>query len=319
MHTQRLANNRIQDRHIFEVLVLHQTQRAILLLANPHLFLIQLLLHVGSGREVQEGPRARRAGGVLASHQERDHDMRHLDIGQHAAVPVLLLRQRREHVVLVLVVALAARADDLLVELGHCLLCPVAPPVAREGEVGEEQVDRLEPTIKIGIPLRERLVQPGTDFGALERTRGGEDDKLSHGVQAVKGTPFVCWRVESLEVGIGLEHLGRLFLDHVRVNTEVFSRETKFDEFLLLHEHFVRAVVYDVLAKNGCGDILGRHSAHQPSLHKSREVEYRTEYTSSAQTWVGLPPRIKLLPFGPRQTVTLRPSSTNVKTSPYYE
>ena len=126
--------------------------------------------------------------------------MRHLNIGEHPAVLVLLLRERREHVVVVVVIALAPRADDLLVELGHCLLCLVAPPVAREGEVREEQVDRLEPAIEIGVPLRKRLVQPRTDFGALERPRGSEDDEFGHGVQAVEGTPFVCCSVEGLEV-----------------------------------------------------------------------------------------------------------------------
>ena len=68
MHTQRFANHTIQDRHILDILILHQTQRPILLLANFDLFLINLLLHIRSGRNVQEGPRARRAGGVLASH-----------------------------------------------------------------------------------------------------------------------------------------------------------------------------------------------------------------------------------------------------------
>jgi hypothetical protein len=258
VHTQCLANNTIQDRHILDILVLHQTKRAILLLANSNLFPIDLLLHVRSSRKVQESPRARRAGGVLARHQESDHDVRHLDIGEHPAVLVLLFRERGEHVVLVVVLALTARADDLLVELGHCLLCLVALPVAGEGEAGEEEVDRLEPAVEIGIPLCERLVQSRTDFGALERTRGGEDDEFGHGVQAVEGTPFVSWSVESLEGRIGSNHLKRLFLDHVGVDAEVFGRETKLNEFLLLHEHFVRAVVHDVLAKHGRGDSLGR-------------------------------------------------------------
>ena len=189
--------------------------------------------------------------------------MRHLDIGEHAAILVFLLRERREHVVLVLVIALAPRADDLLVELGHCPLRLVALPVAREGQVGEEQIDRFEPAVEIGIPLRKRLVQPRTDFSALERPRGGEDDELGHGVQAMEGTPFVSCSVEGLEVWIVLEHLGRLFLDHVHVDAEVFSRKTKFDELLLLHEHFVWTVVYDMLAEHGRGDVLGRPPAYQ--------------------------------------------------------
>ena len=52
VHTQRFANHTIQDRHILDILILHQTQRPILLLANIDLFLINMLLHIRSSRKV---------------------------------------------------------------------------------------------------------------------------------------------------------------------------------------------------------------------------------------------------------------------------
>jgi hypothetical protein len=115
--------------------------------------------------------------------------------------------------------SLSTTPDDAHVELAHLLLRLVPPPVRGEGQVGEHKVEGDEPAIEIVEELGEARVEGLTDFFALKRPRGGEDDEFGHlaedlerlGGGAGSETELVLEELFGLRVherGVGLEGFG---------------------------------------------------------------------------------------------------------------
>lgn len=112
--------------------------------------------------EAEDRPRTGRGRGVLAGHEEGDHDMRNLLVRKGLSGLVNLVRERREHVLVGLrgrgcvrwsqtktvretthlFVRKATLLEDTNVELAHLELGDVATLVRREGEVREHKVLR---------------------------------------------------------------------------------------------------------------------------------------------------------------------------------
>lgn len=65
-------------------------------------------------------------------------------------------------------------------------MSPVTPPVACQGEVGEQEVERGEATIQISVKVSESLVHTATDFFSLQGSCSCKNDNFrsdSHGIE----------------------------------------------------------------------------------------------------------------------------------------
>jgi hypothetical protein len=155
---------------------------------------------------------------MLASHEERNHDVRNLVVRERAPGAVRLAHERRDHVVLVAAVR-ASRTpafDDVLVERTHVRLRGVAPAVRRQRQVREHEVQRREPAVEVVVEPRERLVEPRAHLRALQRARRGQDrDRREHVHDVVQGAPFVYVVLLPRPPGrIVVHEVVHLILDH---------------------------------------------------------------------------------------------------------
>lgn len=71
-------------------------------------------------------------------------------------------------------------------------------------------------------------------------------------MQDVERAPFVnVVHLVGAERRVLVHELEDLVFDHANVGTEIIVAETVFDEFLLFHEEFIRAIVDHIFAKDG--------------------------------------------------------------------
>ena len=240
------------------------------------LFLVEFLNDFGFLSEVKEDPGTGSRAGVLAGHEKGNHDVSDFVVLEGLAVTVLLVEKGSDHVVFIglpvmeksdsirtpgekerdrnthVAAFFSALADNVDVEVAHLLLGLVTLAVTWEREVGEEPVKRGESTIEIGESLSVVLGDGLTNFPSLKSTRSSQDSNFRDGVEDVKAAPFVdVVHLENTERRILVHKVDSLFLNHAHVGTEVLETETKFDEFLLFHKHFVRAVVNHIFAEDG--------------------------------------------------------------------
>lgn len=157
---------------------------------------------------------------------------------------------------------LPSTPDNLLVKLAHLPLRLVPFLVTRQGQVGEHEVDRGEATIEGLVPPSKSLVQLAPDLLALEGRRSREDGQFGHAVQSVGLFPFAS---DGLELVV--HKVGGLLLDEGNVRLEVFRGETKLDHSLLLHQHLVRTVEHNSLAKDRGGQVLQSSSCQRLRVH----------------------------------------------------
>lgn len=228
---------------------------------------------------------------MLSRHQDRNHHVRDIRVGQLHASLVLAPRKSRNHIMFVLPISpfllfcpplpghthrdnlpRPPLLDDIPIKLADLLVRLISPHINRQGQVRKHKVDRNESRIEVPEELGEFRVEGVPDFLALQRARGGEDDELRHGVEDLDGlgrgggsgreVELVCeemLRFGRHERGVGLEGFGsEAVLDlGVSWSSEKEVDETlTTDEFLLLHEHLVGAIKDDTLAKHRRGQVL---------------------------------------------------------------
>lgn len=225
--------------------------------------------------QVQKSPRASSRRSVLTSHEEGDHHVRNVRVRKRGSVTVGRAHQSGNHIVIVLrqqpsIPSSASKGrinriywhthisstfpttpDDLLVKLAHLPLRLVPLLVAWQRQVGEHEVDRSETSIERLVTPGKRLVQLATDFLSLQSRRSREDGQFCHAVERVSLFPFASDGFELV-----VHEVGGLLLDERNVGLEVFGGKTKLDHALLLHQHFVRAVVDDTFSKDRGGQVL---------------------------------------------------------------
>ncbi len=115
-------------------------------------------------------------GGVLAGHEEGDHNVGDLHVGNWSAIFVAAGHEVPDHVILVFLHArVAAGFDDFHICLSHFVLRVVAFPVVREGRPGEHEVYRGKAHVEVVVEVGKAGVELTTDFFALEGARGGVD------------------------------------------------------------------------------------------------------------------------------------------------
>lgn len=88
----------------------------------------------------------------------------------------------------------------------------------------------------------------------------------------VEGTPFVdVVELVAGERSVVVHEFVDFIFNHVDVNAEIVITETELDEFLLFHEHLVRAIVDDILSKAGGCKMLLRGEMRQD--HTQRRMK----------------------------------------------
>lgn len=152
---------------------------------------------------------------------------------------------------------LSALANDIDVQVAHLLLGLVTLAVTGKRQIGEHPMERGESTIEVGENLSKILGDSSSDLSALKSTRSRQDSDFRDSVQDVEGTPFVdIVHLEDTERRVLGHELNDFIFNHANVGTEVLETETEFDEFLLFHEEFVRAVVNHIFTKDGGRQVL---------------------------------------------------------------
>ena len=152
---------------------------------------------------------------------------------------------------------LTALPEDTLVELAHLRMGSISAAVAREREAGDHPVKRSEAVVKVRVYLGVVLGEGLANLFALERARRSEDSHLSEDLENGECAPLVdVVHLVGTEDGVGVEVIHDLMLNHADIRAELVDGERDLNELLLLHELFVRAVIYDVLAEDGCSQGL---------------------------------------------------------------
>ena len=100
MNAQQFLDERVQERSL-QSFVLEVAELAGLLVEVVlDLLFVQATLEILVLAEAEDGPRAGRGRRVLSGHEEGDHDVRDLLVGQGFAGFVVLVLERSEHVLI---------------------------------------------------------------------------------------------------------------------------------------------------------------------------------------------------------------------------
>lgn len=125
---------------------------------------------------------------MLAGHEDGDHEVGDLLLGHLAAVLVLGLEEGLDDVGVVLVAGGDTLANDLHEEGAHVDVGGIPPPVAGEGQVGEEEVEGGEALVEVVVEVGDTLVELLAHLVAEEGAAGGHDDHLGEGLEEIHNT-----------------------------------------------------------------------------------------------------------------------------------
>lgn len=160
---------------------------------------------------------------VLASHQ----------VGNHIRAPLLIKP------------SLPSIFDNIHVDLSHLCVRGVSTSIVRKRSPREQEVDRCEAKIEIMVKDGKLGCKLTTNFLALEGTGSSEKSDFGHGVGYIDNARSTSERRHRGDV------VDNFPLDQLDVGLESFLRKTELDEFLLLHEFRVGAVIDNIAAENG--------------------------------------------------------------------
>lgn len=169
-----------------EVLVVEVLDGAVGVQAkNLLLFLEQVVLDVRSGSKTEQNPADSGRRAVLASHEQGNHHVSNLTVGDSLAVLVLAVHQVPDHVLLPVSRGRLARCtpflNDIRVYLCHLLLRSITSAVVRQRQPTQLEVDRDETAIEVVVELSEASIETFADLPALEGARSGVNGKFSEG------------------------------------------------------------------------------------------------------------------------------------------
>ena len=168
---------------------------------------------------------------MLSGHEQGNHHVGNLAIGDSLAVLVYAVHQVPDHVLFPVGGGGFARRTPLLdnfsVHLCHLLLRSITSAVVRERQPAQLEVDRDETTVKIVVELSKASVESFADFPALERARGSVDGQFGKSGREVKSAAAGS---EALRGCILVEESLGLASDEVDVGAEGSGSEAVLDE-----------------------------------------------------------------------------------------
>lgn len=112
MHAQCLADDRIEDGQLPELIVSHVAPGAVGVAEELSLLLVQRFADLGVVRDVKQHPGAGCRAGVLTGHEKRNEDVRYLALGQRRAILVRLAHEGSHHVMIVLCGCIMSRKNE---------------------------------------------------------------------------------------------------------------------------------------------------------------------------------------------------------------
>ena len=151
---------------------------------------------------------------VLTSHEQRNHHVGNLVVGNLGAVLVARVHQVLHDVKLLVVGVRTALLDGIHVDLGDSLLGMVTPAVPGKRGPVKSEVDGGEAHVEVVVESSEGGIKLLADSAALEGMRGREDGNLGHVLGDVGDAGL------ALEVGALLEVGGNLVGDDGYVGAE---------------------------------------------------------------------------------------------------
>lgn len=205
---------------------------------------------------------------MLAGHEEGNHHVGDLVVGDGGTVLVGRVHEMLHHVVLGVVVVLnAALLDGVHVDLGDGSLGVVTLAVPGERGPVKHEVDGGEAHVEVVVESGEGLVKLAADNAALEGVGGGENGDLGHLLGDINDARLALEAGGPLEVvahftrddgNVGSEGLGgKSDLHELSQAVLAFSHGSgyqRISHLLLLHELGVGAVIDNILAKDGSGE-----------------------------------------------------------------
>lgn len=180
------------QRETAEILVVEVLDSAIGVDTKDLLLLLEkVVLNIGPGSETEENPADSGRGAVLASHEQSNHHVGNLAVGNVLAVLVGAVHQVPDHVFLPVsrgqVALLTPFLDNIHVHLGHLLLGSIASTVVRQRQPAELEVDRDKTTVEVVVELCETGIESFANLSALKGARGGVDGEFGESGWEVKG------------------------------------------------------------------------------------------------------------------------------------
>lgn len=191
---------------------------------NTDLFLVELLHDLRVLGETEHDPRAGGGGRVLAGHEEGNHHVGDLVVGDLGAVLVGRVHQMGHDIESVGAALLAALLDFVHVDLGNGALGVITLLVPGERGPVQHEVDGGEAHVEVVVERSKGLVELVADLGALKSVGGGENGDLGQLRGEVDDARL------ALEVGAALEVVGNLVGDDRSVGAEGFSGEGNLHE-----------------------------------------------------------------------------------------
>lgn len=222
VQAEGLLDNGLVQGELGEILVL---QRREVSAEGIDLLLIELLHDLRVLSKTEHDPRAGGRRRVLASHEEGNHHVGDLVVGDTDAVLVGGVHQVLHHVVLGLIAAgSTALLDGVHVDFGNGSLGAITAAVPGERSPMKSEVDGSEAHIEIVVEVSESLVELVSDGAALESMGGGKDGNFGHLLGDIDNTRL------ALEVGALLEVVADLARDDGDVGSEGLGGESNLHE-----------------------------------------------------------------------------------------
>lgn len=196
-----------------------------LIAKDTELLLVQFLGDLGAGRKSKDDPGGSRRRRVLSSHQEGNHHVSNLLVGNRGAVLVGAGHQVPNHILRVLLATLfATLADNVNVSLGELALRSVTAAVVRKRGPGKHEVNGGESHIQVVVHFGESGVEAVANLLSLERARRSVDGDFRDNLRDIE-----CALV-GLECGRALDEVVDLVGDQGNIGAERLGGETEFHE-----------------------------------------------------------------------------------------
>ena len=223
VHAEDFADDVVQEGHLGDVLV---GERAGVGTTDLLLLTVEFRDEFGLLGKVKQDPRGGSHRSVLSGHQEGNHHMGNLPIGDGGSVLVAAVHQVPDHVLLLVGHAgvLAPLLNQVHVEAGHLLLRGIATLVAREREPRKHEVHGVEAKIEIVKETSEGSVESIADLLALQGTGSSENGDLGNDLAKRNGT------TGTLEVLGLLDVVLHLLNDQRSVSLEGVDSQAEFHE-----------------------------------------------------------------------------------------
>ena len=164
-----------------------------------------------------------------------------------------------DHVVLALLpgrFAAPSSANNVGVELDHCLACMVTRTVVRKGSPRKHEVDGRKSHVEIVIQVGEAGIEGVTDLLTLQGARGGVDGELGHDLSDINGALL------ALESLVTLDEVLYFFCNDGNVGSKGVLGEAELDKLELCQRSHRKRAQLDIPSSAPSTSSSGSRTPH---------------------------------------------------------